>query len=136
MNFLDACNAIRAKVKATATLPTYWPNDAREPKAEGAGFVYTECRLIDERPISLGPTGSRTHRDTGEATIYVYVPQGKGTKKAETEAQILRDAFAVDAVAGVTVTNKTIGLGSPVEGPGGRWFAIPVVISWFSDRVE
>ena len=138
-DFVAAVNALRSKLDAGfTTLPRYWPNDEREPTLEAApnGFVLSEVRLQDEKPITIGPDGSRLHRDFGEFVVNVFVPAGSRAGTAETHAQSIRTLFGVNAVSGVRITRRFIGAGSNINGPLGRFWAVPVVIEWFSDRTE
>lgn len=138
-NFVAAANALRAALQAGfTTLPLFWPNDPRDPTLDIApnGFVYSEARVLTEGPVTLGQTGTRTHRDVGELAIYVYVPQGKLIGTAEGYAEAIRALFGVTAISGVIVTSRTIGQGQLVSGPNGRAWSIPIIIQWFSDRTE
>lgn len=137
-DFTDAVNALRTKLQEFSTLPLFWPNDQRDPSGSNAksGFVYSETRLTSEGPVSIGPDGSRTHRDFGEMSVYVYVPRGTKSGTAEAHAQTIRNLFKLNAVAGVRITGRTIGAGAIVSGPNGSWYSVPIFISWFADRIE
>ena len=138
-SYPEAVNALRAALEAGfSALPLRWPNDDRLATLDVApnGFVYSEARLSSEGPASIGEDGTRTHRDSGEFAIYVYVPRGTLAGTAEAHAEAIRDIFKVRAVSGVVITSRTIGAGATVEGPNGRFWAVPVYINWFSDRIE
>jgi len=119
-------------------LPLYWPNDDREPDLTAApnGFVYSEPRLLDEAQKTIGPAGTRVHRDVGEMAIYVYVPHKTRAGTAEAHAQAIRALFGTTAIPGVVVTRRTIGQGENVNGPTGRFWAVPLVVEWWTDRTE
>jgi hypothetical protein len=138
-NYVTAVGNIRqALVTGFTALPLFWPNDDREPTLDvaPAGFIYSEPRLLDEGQRTLGPVGHRTHRDVGEMAIYVYVPQGTKAGAAEGHAEAIRALFGTTAVPGVIVTRRYIGAGAHVNGPTGRFWAVPVIIEWWSDRTE
>lgn len=138
-DFIAAVNILRARLQSEFTaLPLRWPNDNRDASLKSApdGFVYSEARNTDEGPASIGPDGSRRHRDRGEFAVYVYVPRGTLAGAAEAHAAAIRTAFAVSRVSDVVITRRTIGAGRTVEGPDGRLWCIPVTIEFFSDRLE
>lgn len=140
-DFEISAAALRGKLETGFTaLPLYWPNDPRDPIKTGGkdGWVYSELRVIDEGAVSLGADGQRTHRDTGEFEIFVYVPRGTLAGTAEAHAASIRTLYGVNSLIGqgVRVTRRTIGRGELVDGPDGRWWAVPVLIEWFADRTE
>lgn len=138
-DFVATLAALRSALEAGfSALPLYWPNDPREPTLEDCpnGFVFSEGRLLDERASTLGPAGARTHRDTGEFLITVFVPAGTLAGAAEGHAEAIRALFKTRSVAGVVTTRRTIGQGQHVNGPLGRFWAVPVVIEYFTDRTE
>lgn len=118
-------------------LPIYYPNDSKTGFIDDAmtGYVYTECRMVDERQISLGGVGGRQHRDYGEMLVLVAVPRETRAGTAEAYATQIRALFLTDSVPGVVVTRRVIDAGT-VETSSGRFFAIPLRIEWFSDRME
>lgn len=137
-DFAATTAALRTRLQTFTDLPLYWPNDDRTPTLEVApnGFIYSEVRHVDERPISLGPDGERVHRDFGELAIYVYVPRGSKIGTAETHAQTIRNLFKLSAVAGIKCTRRTIGQGAASESDVGRFWSVPVVVEFFTDRTE
>lgn len=131
--------AFRNKLIAGFTaLPLYYPNDPRSPIDEGHidGFVYSEGHVFAEEPASLGFDGERLHRDHGEYIVTVYVPVSSHVGTAEGHAQTIRNLFGPNGVTGVHILGRTIGTGRRIEGPLGRWFAISVVIDFWTDRIE
>jgi len=138
-DFEATAAALRNHLIANFTaLPLFWPNDDRKPAANGGrdGWVLSEIRLLDERPITIGPDGNRRHRDTGEFAIYVYVPVGSKAGTVEKHAAAIRAAFAHSARTDVIITRRTIGAGEHVNGASGRWWCVPVIVEWYSDRTE
>lgn len=139
-DFVAAAAALRTRLEEFDALPLYWPNDDRTPTLENApnGFVYSEIRLLDERQMTLAPTGDRTHRDFGELAIYVYVPAGSLVGTAEAHAQTIRNLFKLDAIDGVYCTRRTIGAGQSTGTPAtpGRFWGVPVIVEFFTDRTE
>lgn len=139
MTYTEAVNALRAHLDASTTLPCYWPNSPTNPADDTAaqtGWVFSEAFLQDERPVSLGPSGSRAHRDYGEFAIYVYVPLGSKIGTAETTVEGIRAAFGMTTIPGLVIDKKTIQRGEEVTGPNGRWYAVPLILEWWTDRVE
>lgn len=138
-DFPTVFGSLRTRLESNfAALPLYWPNDDREPSLDDCpnGFVLSELRVVDEGAVSLGKDGERWHSDTGELAIYVYVPRGTLAGTAEAHAKTIRDLFKMSAVDDVTVTRRVIGAGATVDGGGSKWWAVPIIISWFSDRIE
>lgn len=134
-DFTAAVGALRARLEANfAALPIYWPNDPREPNVNG--FVYCEAYLVDENAVSLGFDGERRHRDLGELVVNVYVPAGTLIGAAESYANTIRNLFSPNSVADVQITSRRIGRGQRVSGGSGGWYAVPVIVEWFSDRIE
>ncbi len=137
-DFTTYANALRGVLESGFTaLPLRWPNDDADATVDLApdGFVYSEIRVLDEKAVSLGPAGDQWRRDSGELSIYVYVPARTKVGTAEAYAQQIRALYPVD-VAGVKVTRKTIGIGQGTDQPQGRYWAVPVIISFFADRKE
>ena len=138
-DFVATVDAFRTRLETSFTaLPVYWPNDDRDPIATGGakGWIYAEMEIIDERPVSLGHDGIRRHRDIGVFEVIVYVPRGTRTGLAEQHAETIRNLFKANSVAGCQITSRRIGVGDTVEGPQGRWYAVPVRIEFFTDRTE
>lgn len=138
-DFVATMAALRSHLEVGFTaLPLYWPNGDAEPSLASApnGFVYSEGRVLAEGPVTIGPDGTRTHRDDGDFTVTVYVPAGTLVGAAEGHAQSLRTLFGVNSGSGVRIKSRTIGQGQHVNGPLGRFWAVPVVIMWQSDRIE
>lgn len=137
-DFVATVAALRTRLEAFAGLPLYWPNDARTPSLDVApdGFVYSEIRHTNERPMTLGRDGDRVHRDFGELVVYVYVPAGSHTGAAEAHAQTIRNLFRMTAVPDVICTRRTIGTGGNSENKFGRFWSVPVVIDFHTDRLE
>lgn len=133
-NIVATAAALRTALSAFTALPLYWPNDPRDPPLDG--FVYSEIRVTDEKPVTIGVNGTRKHRDTGEFAVYIYVPAGSLAGAAEQHAETIRALFGVTDIPGVVVTRRTIGQGQIVDGPNGRNWAVPVIVEWFSDRTE
>ena len=120
------------------TLPRYYANSDTAPTLDNApnGFIYSENRIQDERPVGFGNTGQMVRRDFGEFLIYVYVPRGTKVGTAEAYATQLRAAFPVQLGSGVFVTRKLMDAGQMIDGPNGREYATGVRIEWFADRLE
>lgn len=137
-DFVAANAALRTRLQEFVALPLYWPNDARTPTLEAApdGFVYSEIRHTDERPMTLGPDGNRLHRDYGEMAIYVYVPAGKHTGGAEAHAQAIRNLFKMGAVGDIVCTSRTIGTGAAADNALGRFWSVPIIVQFHTDRLE
>lgn len=137
-DYAAAMNALRAKLDTFTSLPRFWPNDDGAPSPQNApgGFVFSEGRLLDEGPATLGPNGARTHRDYGEFVIYVYVPRGTRVGTAEGYAQQIRNLFALTSVSDLIITSRVIGSGEIVDSDFGKYYAIPIVVSFFTDRTE
>jgi len=135
-DFVASVAALRSALETGfVALPLYWPNDPRDPSGEMDGWAYSEARLSAERQVCLGVAGERRHRDFGEFVVTVFAPLGSLSGTAETHAQSIRALFP-SRVGDVVILNKSIGAGRRVEGPNGRWYAVPVIISWQSDRIE
>lgn len=136
-DYTTSVAALRTTLQQFTTLPIYYPNDDRAGAGDDAlaGYVFTECRLMDERQMSLGGVGGRLHRDYGEMLVLVCVPRDTRAGAAEQYATQIRQLFLTDSVPGVVVTRRTIDAGT-VETSSGRFFAIPLRIEWFSDRTE
>lgn len=137
-DFTTYANAFRTRLQSFAALPLYWPNDERAPTLDVApnGFVFSEIRVEREEPASLGLAGGRLHRDYGEFAIYVYVPHGSRVGTAEAHAQTIRNLFKMSDVSGVVITNRTIGPGVRSENSVGRFWGVPIIVQFFSDRTE
>lgn len=138
-DFVTTAAAFRSHLEDNFTaLPVYWPNDDRDPIASGGakGWVYAELYVVDERPVSLGYDGTRRHRDTCIFDVFVYMPRGSRTGLAEQHAQTIRNLFKSNSIPGAPITSRRIGLGETVEGPQGRWYAVPIRIEFFTDRTE
>lgn len=138
-DFTGYVNAMRTKLQEFTTLPLYWPNDDRTPTLEDApnGFVYSEIRVLDEQPASLGTSGNRVHRDYGELAITVFVPAGSRAGTAESYAEQIRALFKMSgSVSGVVFTRRTIGIGQRSENAVGRFWGVPVILQFFADRTE
>lgn len=137
-DFVSSADAVRAKLSEFTALPLFWPNDGRDATGVTApnGFVYSALRTLDERPASLGNGGTSWRRDYLELEIFIYVPAGTLIGQAEQHAQQIRALFGVNSVNGVVVTKKQIGAGQALDMPQGKYFALPVYINFFSDRLE
>lgn len=138
-DFAATVNALRNRLATEFTaLPLYWPNGDKDPVTDGAttGFVFSEARLVHEGPVTLGFDGERLHRDLGEFVVTIYVPTGSRIGAVEAHAENVRRSFGVNSVPGLRITRRVIGSGVPVDGPMGRWYAVPVIIEFQSDRME
>lgn len=137
-DFTTYTNALRTRLAAFTDLPLYWPNDDRVPTLDvaPAGFVYSEIRVMDEEPATLGPNGQRSHRDYGELSIYVYVPHGTRAGTAEAYAEEIRALFKTTDVEGVVMTRRTIGPGARSESGVGRFWGVPVILQFYANRTE
>lgn len=133
-------DTLRRRLENFTRLPLYWPNDDRTPDLGSAsapnGYVYSEIRVLDEGPASLGDDDTRLHRDTGEMVVYVNVPRGSRAGTAEAYAQEIRALFKMTVLTGIVVTRRTIDFGQPVESSDGRLWSVPVRIEWFADRLD
>jgi len=136
--YTQAMNALRARLDTFTGLPRFWPNDEQAPTPTTApdGFVFSEGRLLDEGPVSIGPNGYRFHRDTGEFVVYVYVPRGTRVGTAEGYADQIRSLFQLTTVSDLIITSRVIGSGQIVDSDLGKYYAIPIVISFYTDRTE
>lgn len=137
-NYVATMNALRGKLAEFTALPLYWPNDSRAPSPADAplGFVFSEGRILDETPITLGPNGARFHRDYGEFMVYVYVPRKSKIGQAETWAQQIRELFGLTAIDGIHITSRVIEAGDLVDSSFGQYYAIPIRIEFNTDRLE
>lgn len=138
-DYLATVGALRGHLETNFTaLPVRWPNDSRDADLQTCpnGFVYSEIEVSTEGPATIGGAGNRTHRDTGTMYVLVYVPLKSLPGIAEQHASALRDLFNVNSVPGVNVTSRAIGRGEHVNGPGGRFYSVPLTIAFFSDRIE
>lgn len=137
-DFTTYAAALRTRLQGFTALPLYWPNDNRTPTPADApnGFVFSEVRLTDESPASLGFNGARVHRDYGEFAVYVYVPAGTRIGTAEGYAEQIRALFKMTDVEGVIFTRRYIGPGARTESGVGLFWSVPLILQFFADRTE
>lgn len=135
-DFSTTFGKLRTKLQSFTALPIYYPNDMRTPSLKNApnGYVYSEIRIHDEKPIEIGGNASR--RDYGEMEIWIMVPRGTLPGTAESYAEQVRGLFGVDTIDGVIVTRKTVDVGQIVPTNFGRMYAVPVRIDWWADRSQ
>lgn len=119
-----------------ATHPIIWQNFSPET-APVRGWLFARMQWADERQITLGPPGSRDHRDFGAFHVAVAVPRGEAIGLLETMTGEIVRIFKPELLvpSGVRVTSRRI-LPEGLPDPTVRFTLSGVSIEINSDRRE
>jgi hypothetical protein len=141
-DFVEAADLVSDGLNTLQTtgLPIAWGDDDFDPALSGLnGWLYVEIQEVKNEQITIGDVGQRTFRSYAEMHVWCYVPRGSGVGICRDYAKQIRDLFSSDPITGVEITDRTIGKGA-VDGYGhvapGRWYGIPVIISFRCDSTE
>lgn len=141
MTYDQVTAALRARLESlvlSPALPIVWQNMEFKPETGGgeSGWLYCEIELQAGVPVSFGdPVGGNTVRSRGVMVVNVVVPRGSLMGRAESVAASVISHFKLESVSGVHFDNRWIGGGRLAE-QASRWFVLPVVLEFWSDRLE
>jgi hypothetical protein len=114
----------------TPALATVWENTAYTPVA---GTPYQSISMLRARPEN--PTFDKFVRELGLFQVSLFYPVDKGSKDAETRAELIKVTFYKNLLASLSGINVTI-YGTPHVLPGmrdgDRWM-VPVRIPYYSN---
>lgn len=139
---MSAFNEIRAALESEIAnisgIPSAsnraWENARFEPATDPM-TTWIQMRLdpLESRPAVRGINPQILYE--GLFTVTIFAPQKTGPAAAETLADAIRDAYTVNDT--FTSGSTTVRIRYSERDPGfsdGPWFAIPVVVSWYTYR--
>jgi hypothetical protein len=133
---VEISEAMFARLKTAPVTPTMppiaWPN---KPFTPVVGSPYLRATMMPAEPLTIASFVQGENRYSGIMQVDVFVPDGDGTKRATTIADIVGNHFK----RGLTVAAQTFSILirrppymlSPYK--DGAWWGIPVRVYYIAD---
>jgi hypothetical protein len=129
MSSTEAYDAFAGRLADWTATPVVFENDPYDLPDTPAHFVYVEIYGDSYNQDSIGAPGENVWLESGVAYLHVMTPTGTGSRAARVLANDLLYLFREQAIAGLAMTEMSIGAGDPGRSFG-SYFSIAATIFW------
>jgi hypothetical protein len=130
MSSQTAFDAFAGRLAAWTDTPVVFENDPDQNTPDTpAPFVYAEIYGDSYNQETMGAPQANVWLERGVTYLHVMVPTGWGSRQARVYANDLLYLFREQSIAGMVMTEMSIGAGKP-EQSFGNYFSIAATIFW------
>jgi len=129
MSSPTAYDAFTGRLAAWTATDVVFENDDYEVPSTPAPFVYAEIYGDSYNQESLGAPQANMWLERGVTYLHVMTPTGTGSREARAYANDLLYLFREQSIAGLVMTEMSIGAGDPGRSFG-NYFSLAATIFW------